>query len=147
MYFIKSLGYQNIIGVDVSKSAMNLCKNFGLVQGRDVFLMDILTGDFGSGEFDLVFSAGMLEHFENMTPFVEKMSKISNNYVLLIQPNHFSLWNKLVRKTAGEPVKEYSYSIEDFKKAFEKYGFKLTFQNSFNFNEQFALLFKKSRIE
>ncbi len=143
LHFMKSLGYKNSIGVDVSKSALKLCKNFNLIEGKDVFFADITKG-FGRGGFDLVFSDGMLEHFEDIGPFIREMSKISKKYVLILQPNHFSLWNKIIRKTVGEAVKEYTYSVSDFEKAFGKYGFKLALQDSYNLNEQFALLFQRA---
>ena len=144
LYFMRSLGYTKSMGVDVSKSALNLCKQFNLIEGKDVFLEDITKGRLKK-EFDLVFSDGMLEHFENIDPFIKEMTKISRKYVLILQPNHFSLWNKIIRKTVGEAVKEYTYSVEDFKNAFGKYGFKLSLQKTYNLNEQFALLFEKTK--
>jgi cyclopropane fatty-acyl-phospholipid synthase-like methyltransferase len=73
----------NCVGVDVSHHAVSVCRNKGLnVTQRK--LEDI------TEKYDMVSSDGMLEHFLNFEPYARLLMNISNNYVLLIQPNHDS---------------------------------------------------------
>ena len=143
LVFFKKLGFQNTIGIDISKTGLGICGKRGLRLGKDVFNMNATNTSFKSNKFDLVFSDGLLEHFKNFTPLVKEMCRISNEYVLLFQPNHFSLYGKLISLLNRRPVKEYTYSIDDYNKSFKKFGFDLVYSKGYNFNEHFALLFKR----
>jgi len=75
----------NCVGIDVSSHAVSVCRNKGLdVTQRK--LEDI------TETYDMVSSDGMLEHFLNFEPYARQLMRISSNYVLLIQPNHDSLF-------------------------------------------------------
>ncbi len=139
----RSLGYENSTGADVSPNSMMLCGKGGFEKGKDVFLVKESGTDFKDGEFDLVFADGVLEHFSDFSPIVREMCRISKKYVLITQPNHFSLYGRLLRGANRKAVHEYTYKIEDFKKAFEKNGFELIRTSFFNLREQWALLFRK----
>ena len=139
----RNLGYKNSFGVDSSHKSIELCTNKGFVENNDVFLMDGRKTSFVNNEFDLVFSVGVLEHFEDFTPFVKEMTRISKRYVLLFQPNHFSAYRKLVDIISGVPVDEYTnYGEKEYVEKFEKYDYKLITRINYNLNEQFALLFE-----
>lgn len=138
----RSLGYENSVGVDVSQNSMKLCEKGGFKIGKDVFLAKDEGTIFKDKIFDLVFADGVLEHFENFTPIAKKMCRLSKKYVLITQPNHFSLYGMILRKTEHKPVFEYTYKIADFEKSFAKNGFKLVHISHFNFREHWALLFK-----
>lgn len=139
----RSLGYENSAGVDVSPNSMKLCEKNGFVVGKDVFLTKEEGTNFKDKEFDLVFADGVLEHFEDFMPIVKEMCRLSKKYILITQPNHFSLYGMILRKTEHKPVFEYTYRIADFEKAFVKNGFILAGTSRFNFREHWALLFKK----
>lgn len=141
--FFRKAGFENSLGIDISKSSMKLCNKKGLIEGKDVFIMDGSKTKFDNNEFDLVFSDGLLEHFKNFEPFVKEWCRISNKYIIIAQPNHFSLFTRLQRKLRGFTVFEYTYKISDFEKAFNKYKFGLFDKRNFNFNEQWLLTFKK----
>ncbi len=143
----RSFGYENSIGVDVSPNAMILCEKNGLIIGKDVFLVKEGGTGFKKKNFDLVFADGVLEHFEDFSPIVEEMCMLSKKYVLITQPNHFSLYGKILRKTKHKPVFEYTYRISDFEKAFAKNEFKLVRISRFNFREHWTLFFKKEKVE
>ncbi len=140
---LRDLGYENSVGIDVSSNSMRLCKKAGFALGKDVFMVKGDGTTFNDKKFDLVFADGVLEHFEDFTPIVREMCRLSKRYVLITQPNHFSLYGKILRKTDRKPVHEYTYRIVDFEKAFAKSGFKLAHLSHFNFREHWALLFRK----
>ena len=140
--FFRDAGFSDVIGIDVSQSGLALCEKRGFVGGKDVFLMDATRTSFPDRNFDLVFAEGVLEHFQDFTPFVKEMCRLSKKYVMLIQPNHFSLFGKLLR-VRGEYVKEFPYKIKDFESAFRPFGFVLVYSRSVNFGEDWALLFEK----
>ncbi len=131
----------NCVGIDVSSHAVSVCRNKGLnVTQRK--LEDI------TEKYDLVSSDGMLEHFLNFEPYAQQLMNISNDYVLLIQPNHDSFWGKTLAYLAEllrgrENVFEYNYRIKDFISVFENNGFMIT-ENAPIFCDVFRLLlFKK----
>ena len=133
------------VGIDVSQNAVKACKARGLpVQHRDVKEVD--------ERFDIVFSDGMLEHFINFEPFVEEFCRISNRFVVLIQPNHQSFIGKtavyLADLIRGEDiVYEYNYRLTDFIRIFDEHNFRIE-KNIPVFGDCFRLLVfeKKSSI-
>ena len=70
-------------GIDVSENAVNFCKEMGL----NAKLNNL---ENETGQYDLVESEGMLEHFLNFEPFAQHLMRISKKYVLIMQPNHDS---------------------------------------------------------
>lgn len=141
----RNLGFNNSIGVDVSPNSMKLCEKNDFAVGKDVFLVKEEGTKFKDKEFDLVFEDGVLEHFEDFTPIVKEICRISKGYVLITQPNHFSLYGNLLRRLNRKVVYEYTYKVEDFEKTFSKSNFKLIHFSHFNLREQWAMLFKKEK--
>lgn len=140
----RKLGYKNCIGIDNSIKSIELCKEFNFIEKKDVFLMDAINTLFIDNEFELVFSQGLLEHFKDFSPIVKEMTRISSKYILIFQPNHFSIFRKIVDFTSGVVVDEYTnYKTEDFIHIFTKFGSRLINRIDYNFNEQYALLFVK----
>lgn len=148
LFDLKKLGYKNSLGIDTSLESISLCERNGFIKDKDVFRRDGTNTSFKNNEFDMVFSVGLLEHFEDFEPFVKEMTRISNRYILLLQPNHFSIYRKIVDAVSGTPVDEYThYGEKEYAQSFEKYGYKLIRRMDINLNEQFALLFEKSNIK
>ncbi|MFZ3077753.1 MAG: class I SAM-dependent methyltransferase [Candidatus Aenigmatarchaeota archaeon] len=139
----RNLGFNNSIGVDVSPNSMKLCEKNDFIVGKDVFLTKEEGTSFNDNSFDLVFADGVLEHFEDFSPIVKEICRLSKKYILITQPNHFSLYGRILRKTEHKPVFEYTYRISDFEEAFAENGFRLAQISHFNFREHWALLFKK----
>jgi SAM-dependent methyltransferase len=145
---LRNLGYKNSFGIDTSLESIELCGRNGFLRDKDVFLMDGANTSFDDSEFDMVFSVGLLEHFEDFTPFVKEMTRISNRYVLLLQPNHFSLYRRIIDAVSGTPVDEYTcYGVKEYVGKFEKFDWKLVHRVGYNLNEQFALLFEKMNFK
>ena len=128
-------------GIDVSARAVSFCKNKGLNATQ-------MRLDKARGEYDLVLSDGMLEHFLNFEPHAKKMMGLSRKYVLLIQPNHDSFSGRTLAYLAGlfrgrTNVYEYNYRIGDFIRVFEDAGFLLVKNLPVYFNVFRLLLFKR----
>jgi ubiquinone/menaquinone biosynthesis C-methylase UbiE len=135
----KLIKHWKVIGIDNSPTSIRICKQRGL----DARLMDAADIKFNDKSFDLVYADGLLEHFKNFEPFVKEMCKVSKKYVLITQPNHFSLFHKIVHRMGGVPVHEYTYTIDDFAKSFKKFNYSLIGKTGVNMNEQWALLFER----
>jgi SAM-dependent methyltransferase len=142
----RRMGYTNSIGIDVAPNSIKVCEQMGFKAGKDVFLMDGTATSFQNREFELVYSGGVIEHFPDFEPFIGEMTRISGSYVLLMQPNHFSLFRKMVDLLRGVPVDEYFYREEDYTARFEQYGFSLIGERGCHFNEQFALLYGRKQL-
>lgn len=149
--FFRKIGLKNTIGIDWSIEGLMVCQGQGLEINKDVFRMDCRQTSFDNGHFRLVFSEGILEHYEDFTPLVREMARISNAYIYILQPNHFSLCGKLrvivlskTLKGLNEAFPELSYGMEDFIDSFEKTGFKLIQRKNTFFANYTALLFKKA---
>jgi cyclopropane fatty-acyl-phospholipid synthase-like methyltransferase len=146
--FFRMLGYKNSIGTDISKNAINLCnKNYFFIENNDVFNIDIIKSKKFHRKFDMVFSDGMIEHFKETDSISKALCDISKKWILLFQPNHFSLLGKIkeVSEKLGKSSweKEYDYSKEDYERMFLKNGFKLTYFKNFHYGESFCLLFRR----
>ncbi|PJA01602.1 hypothetical protein COX74_01905 [bacterium (Candidatus Gribaldobacteria) CG_4_10_14_0_2_um_filter_41_16] len=142
----KNIGFK-VVGIDNSPSSIIACESKGFKVGEDIIKMDASHLDFNNGSFEVVFSEGLLEHFENYQPFVEEMVRVSNKFVLLIQPNFHSLAGKIInlatRILKRENPEELPYRMEYYINSFNKYGCKLELRKSVFFNAFTVLLFKK----
>lgn len=146
MQWLKEFGF-NPIGIDCSKSAVNRCKSLGL----DVLLADAYKTTFKDREFDLVVSAGVIEHFKDFQPIIDEMCRISKKYILLVQPNRSSLYRKLANiyylfiPEKGPP--ELDYELEDFLESLSRNGFYLSKSSITPLDGYWVLLFKKMKSE
>ena len=143
----RNLGYSNSIGIDVSQNALETCDRlFGFEQGKDTFLMDARSLEFPDNSFDLVFSGGMLEHFEEPPlDMVAEFCRVSKKWVLLVQPNPTSLFGRVrwlwqeIGRASWE--KEFHYSKQDYLTMLVKFGLSLVDSGSINLQENMWLLF------
>ncbi len=142
----KSLGFK-MIGIDNSRSSIEACQAKGFILGKDIFKMDAAKMDFSDASFDVVFSEGLLEHFENYDPFVKEMVRVSKKYILLIQPNSHSLAGKILntatRILKKENPEELPYKMKDYINSFNNCNCKLIFQKPAFWNAFVVLLFQK----
>ena len=68
---LKKEGFRNIIGIDISEKAIDLCKKNGL---KNLYVMD--GGDLKfRNKFDLIIASDVLEHIENDKKVVESWKK------------------------------------------------------------------------
>ncbi|MCK4387779.1 MAG: methyltransferase domain-containing protein [Dehalococcoidia bacterium] len=145
----RNLGYFKLTGIDISHHSMQLCsRSFGFDEGKDTFLMDARNVEFSDNSFDLVFSDGLLEHFEEPPlNIVSAFCRISKKWILLFQPNQTSLFGRvkwLWQKTGRAPwEKEYFYSKETYVNMFARFGFTLVDSGNLNLQELMWLLFAR----
>jgi SAM-dependent methyltransferase len=127
--YFREFGFRNSIGIDISSTALRLCKSKGFKINKDVFLMDASKTKFKNKSFDLVFAEGLLEHYKNFMPLANEISRLSRRYILIAQPDHFALTGKilnvLVSNLEKGHVKEYDYKMSDFINSFKKLGFEI----------------------
>lgn len=143
--WLREFGFKNSVGIDISEHALKICGQNGFAIGKDVFLMSGDKIKFKNKEFDIVFAEGVLEHFKNFAPLVKEMCRVSKKYVIITQPNHFSLFGRFLERFTEKDVYEYSYKIEDFINCFKKFDFGLVKKIDYNLNEQWLLLFESRR--
>ncbi len=148
MLKFKQHGFKKIIGLDHSESSIEICKSRGLEKNKDVFLGDAFKLPFKEQQFELVFSEGLLEHFVDFKMIVREMCRVSKKYVLLIQPNHFSVFKILANfyyKIFPNPlvVKEYTYRLEEFNKEFLRCGFQNEITRTSLLGAFWIILYKK----
>ena len=139
--FFRKMGYNNSFGADISDEALKLCETIGLKIGKDVKKIDLTKTDFKDQSFTVVFSDGVLEHFRDFSPFISEFCRISKRYVILAQPNHFSLFGRLLKKV--RKVHEYSYSEKDYVDSMKAFNFKLIKRASYNFGEGMIMVFER----
>lgn len=118
-------GYKNSIGIDFSPESIKRCVEKGFRENKDVFLIDATNTNFSDGEFTLTFEEGVLEHYKDhgYIPFIKEMKRISNKYVLIAQPNDFSLYGRITKLfyiISKRGVKVYTYEIDDFIQVFKQ---------------------------
>jgi SAM-dependent methyltransferase len=142
---LRVVGLTNSIGIDNSENALRLCMKRNFLIGQDIFLMDATDMKFADKNFDLVISHGMLEHFKGtiFKEMIQEMCRVSRKYVVIFQPNHFSMFNKFMLATGRRPVKEFSYSKLDFINEFERFDFAFKKDYDINFGEEFVLMFER----
>jgi len=145
----RSLGYYNAVGVDGAENALLTGQRlYNFIRGKDTFLADAKDISFGDKSYTLVFSQGLLEHYQQKTEALEivrEICRLSGKYVLLLQPDQGSLFGVAKRlydwlgRSSWE--KEYSYSKKDYIELLQSCGFLMIDSGSNNFKEEMWLLF------
>lgn len=149
---LRSLGYTKAIGIDAAVNSLKISGHlFGFQTDKDVFLRDIKQTGFADGSFDMVFSQGVLEHYENKSDaleIVKELCRISSRYILLVQPDQTSLTGRLKELwqsiSGASWEKEYRYTKSDYNSMLEKCGCRLIGSGSSNLQEEMWLLFSKT---
>ncbi|MFZ3060704.1 MAG: class I SAM-dependent methyltransferase [Candidatus Methanoperedens sp.] len=111
--WFKEYGFNDLIGIDSSETSVKICRD----KGFNVIEMDAFHTKFRNKEFDLVYAGGVLEHFESedVQLMIKEMCRISDKYILLLQPNKKSLYKKFADiyyffiPERGPPELDYSY--------------------------------------
>jgi hypothetical protein len=146
---LRDAGFSNSIGIEYTELGIRAAQANGFVFNRDVFQMDAKKTPFQDRLFGLSFSEGLAEHFEDPTPFLEEQVRITDKYIMLIQPDHFSIagytlkvaWDLFAFEKGG--VKEYSYRLQYFIDYFAEKYFKLVEKRGTQLHEQAVMLFER----
>ncbi len=123
-----------IYGVDKSKKSVELSKKYT----KNIFEADAVELPFEDNYFDIVYSSGLLEHFDDNKAgkIISEMARVikQNGRVIIIVPNSFCIWYKLYKFLTQKINKwefgyERDFSIFGLKKIAKKNG--LDIKNSF----------------
>jgi hypothetical protein len=87
-WFNRTFGYK-VSGIEYAEAAASTTrKNLGVQEVQaDVLVQDFLTWDIEPGKFDVVFSAGFIEHFRDVNPVMTRICSLSRQFVVTIVPN------------------------------------------------------------
>jgi SAM-dependent methyltransferase len=84
---------------------------------------------FPDNSFDLVYSAGLMEHFPDELPFLNEMRRIvkDDGYVITIVPARYSLWKlyQLLHFGLWQHGYEKAYSYNGLRRLFSENGFRI----------------------
>ena len=142
-------GFSNLYGVDISPFAIERCEALGLIKGKNVFIGDARRMNFQTQSFGVVFEEGLWEHYTNYVPFILEMCRISSDYLIAIQPNHFSLvgamakigWEIFSKNRGG--VREYSIPLSYFRRTITSCGFVKVFEGFTTFKTCSCMIFRR----
>lgn len=103
----------------ININAEGIDKSTELSQGKQApYLHNVALEDFNTGKkYDLVYSSGVLEHFEpsELPGVIEKMASLSINWVLNLVPNaKCTTYKNAKLATAAEWKDEFDYEMEEF---------------------------------
>ena len=120
-----------IVGCD-NKShelAQQTCKEFGI----DAEITQDLFSIHGK-KFDIIFALDVLEHIEDLEPFIKKFKELSHpdTQIILSGPTENLLY-KIGKKWAGSVGHYHVHNIYDIEKVFKKLGLKMVKKHSLYF--------------
>jgi 2-polyprenyl-3-methyl-5-hydroxy-6-metoxy-1,4-benzoquinol methylase len=97
--YIKKKYGAEVTGIDKSKNGINLAKklfNSLKIEGN-IICGDILHNTIKNEKYDLVYSVGVIEHFDDPKPLVENHFKIlkNNGVAIIIIPNYKKIYGKI----------------------------------------------------
>ncbi len=92
VYFHKNFGYA-VTGIEYAKDAAEIARENLRIQGIQG---NIITADFFEledtyGPYDAVFSAGFVEHFEELYFVVSRICSLARQYVITLVPNTYGI--------------------------------------------------------
>jgi len=131
--------------IDISEEAINKVKE----EIPRAYVGDIVKMPFKNDSFDIVFSAGVIEHFRDDTEVVNELYRITNKNGLIITfvPGRYTLWQiyKLLMGKRWVASYEKNYTITMLKNSFFKHDVKMVDSGGidpFSFNALLLKLFK-----
>jgi len=93
MLALRATGYQNLTGIDVSESGIELARQRGLA---NVSVMDGSNLAFADKSFDLLIASDVLEHIENEEAALREWVRVlrPGGTLLVFVPAHSYLWSQ-----------------------------------------------------
>ncbi|OQX56257.1 MAG: hypothetical protein B5M53_02380 [Candidatus Cloacimonas sp. 4484_209] len=108
----------NCFALDYSPEAINAVRN----EIPDAIVADCRSMGFSDKSFDLVYSAGLIEHFVDETPVLSEMRRIlkDDGYIVTFVPARYSLWEfyQLLHFGFWQHGYEKSYTYNGLKELF-----------------------------
>ena len=126
-------GYRNIVGLDFSKELIKSARKNTKKLGYPVRFVegDIRKMPFKKYSFDVVISAGIVEHVPETEKTIQELSRVikERGYLIIHVPHRISIFTitKTLQKILGfwKCGYEKSFTKGDFSKLLEKYGFEI----------------------
>lgn len=130
---IYRLGFKNVIGLDFSEKLLKIAKKNASNLNYDVEFVkgDIRKMPFKKNSFDVVISAGIVEHVPETEKAVSELSRVikKNKYLFISVPHKLSTFTlvKIIQKIFGmwKCGYEKSFTKKYFSKLLEKNGFEI----------------------
>ncbi len=103
-YFNNHFGYR-VSGIEYAENAAGATKqNMEMLEiDADIIVDDFFSFDSNQNNYDVVFSAGFIEHFQDLALVMEKICALSNRFVVTIVPNCYGV-NAFISKTIRPKV-------------------------------------------
>ena len=147
LLLLRDIGFKNSIGIDISSHAMRKSELHGLTENVDVFRKDGSNTGYPDRKFDFMFSDGLWEHFKDPLPFIKEGCRISDKWLMIVQPNHFSFFGGLLNwgweHFSQQGVHEYSFPMSYFIDNVTRNGFTIIDRRGTYLNEQNVLFFRR----
>ncbi len=108
-YFSKHFGYR-VSGLEYVPAAGEITKRNMLLLAIDanVLTQDFFIYDLELAKYDVVFSAGFIEHFRDAAPVIERISMLTQRYVVTIVPNVFGVNGFISKKIRPRVYEEHT---------------------------------------
>lgn len=102
--------YGNVVGVELNKQALKICKKKGL----ECYYADVtdLPSSF-KDSFDIVIAGDIIEHVFDTDKFLQQVKKVlkKDGSLILTTPNVASLGRRVILSLGGNPYLEYSTQL------------------------------------
>lgn len=91
-FFNKHFGY-TVTGIEYVEELAALTRQNMEMQGirAEILNLDFLEAELSAGSYDVVFSAGFIEHFEDLDAVVSRISMMAKRFVVTTIPNIYGL--------------------------------------------------------
>lgn len=108
-YFNRQFGYQ-VSGVEYAEAAASATRENCRILGvqSEIIVQDFLTWDYGHRRFDIVFSAGFIEHFTEPDQVMKRICDLSSRYVVTLVPNLLGFNGWIRKATSPERYAEHT---------------------------------------
>jgi len=109
-----------VTGIDISEESLknNLVKN--------TCKMDVRNLGFPDKSFDISFCHAVLHHVEDLAESIGEMTRVTRQYLVIIEPNRFHLVNFLLALVNPEERQLLGFAIRDIMRFAEKFDFHQT---------------------
>ena len=137
LQIFKECGFYNIYGLDIHKNTDKFI----------VFTLNILNNMLKGQSFDIVFSDGLLEHFNDcdFETAIYEMCRLSKKYILILQPNHESFigWLFHLFPNFKAEIPEIKRTEQEYIDGFTVNGFYPVFKYDLHYKQEYFILFRK----
>ncbi len=131
---LKSNGFTDITGIDISEEAILACKNLGI---KDVLVMDAKKLDFPDSSFDLLLASDVLEHIKDDAAALADWNRAlarSGKLIIFVPAFNF-LWSK------HDEINHHHrrYSKSELLRLLQQAGFSVEHSSYWNFSLFFPI--------